>query len=167
MWLNGMIVQLLFLFVYSNTPVDHIWVVSIFVRKEKVNIYPCFPRHFIQFSKTVLLIRNESTWILSLLANGKFEISIGFCNFSSYSKLFWPVQPSSYTNNCFWHSFAFQSRYCCCLLASLFSHLYSWYVYYIFSLLFCLVITYLVFHFCFSAGFLISHFIDSISVPIS
>ena len=56
--------------------------------KKKVNIYPCFPRLFIQFSKKVLVVRNESDWILSLLVNWKFGISSCFCNFSSCSSLF-------------------------------------------------------------------------------
>ena len=36
-------------------------VVTIFARKEKVYIYPCFPILFIQFSEAVQAVRNEST----------------------------------------------------------------------------------------------------------
>ena len=111
MWLNGVIVQLSFLFEQSNTPLGHILVVTIFAKKKKGYIYPCFfAILFIQFSKTVKAVRNESTWILNLLANWKIGISSGFCNFYSCSRLFWTVQPSTYTSKCLLSFLTFQSH---------------------------------------------------------
>ena len=95
-------------FCLTHTLLGHIPVVTIFVGNKRVYILPYFPRLFTQFPKTVLVVRNELTLILTVLANWKFGISNGFCNLGSCSCLFWTVQPSTY----FWHFLTFQPQHC-------------------------------------------------------
>ena len=140
MWLNGVIVQ--YHFCLSNLILH--WVIFqllLFLLRIWRGIYtPVFlPYFFIQFSKTVKAVKNESTWILNLLSNWIIGISSRFCNFHSCSRLFWTVQPSTYTSKCLSSFLTFQSHVAIAFRLE-HSHLYFWYVY-----IFSLIITFSVF----------------------
>ena len=119
------------------------WVIFqllVFLLRRWRGVYtPVFCHTFIQFSKTVKAVRSESTWILNLLANWKIEISSGFCNFYSCSRLFWTFQSSTYIRKCLLSFLAFQSHVATAFILE-HSHLYFWYVY-----IFSLIITFSVF----------------------
>ena len=78
-----------------------IFYLLLFLLRRKRGIYTSvFTVHFMQFSKTVEAVRNESTWILNLLRNWKIRISRCFWKFCSCSRLFWIFQPSTFTTKC-------------------------------------------------------------------
>ena len=158
MWLNGVIVQLSFLFEQSNTPLGHILVVTIFAKKKKGYIYPCFfAILFIQFSKTVKAVRNESTWILNLLENWKIGISSGFSNFYSCSRLFRTVQHILVSVFCLFLHFSLMLTLPLDILIC------------IFGMCTCLALSlpFQFFQFCHVSRFFVFHFMHIISVTKS
>ena len=94
----------------------------LFLLGRKWYIYPYFPGIFIQFSKTVITVKNEPNWILSQPAELEFK------NFKWFFQLLF-MQQTFLEQSCHLHIlvsafgiFSFQSKYWYCLLASLFSH---------------------------------------------
>ena len=117
-------------FYYSNLySTGSYFSLLLFLLRRKRGLYtPVFAILFIQFSETVKAVRNESTWTLNLFENRKIGISSRFCNFCPCSRLFWTVQPSTYTRELLLSFLTCQSHVATSLILD-HSHLFFWYVY--------------------------------------
>ena len=76
-----------FFLYYPDTLLGHISVVAIFVRKEKMNIYPCFLRLFIHFLRQYWLLEMNQLESWVYLQIGDLEFQVAFATFSTTTSI--------------------------------------------------------------------------------